>query len=302
VNPEFWQAFVPAMLARARARGIAHFALFGEVQTSRPDVALLARHTRVDGLPAVLDFAFAVALRDAVSGRAGTDVLARVFADDALYDGGAAAARRLPTFTGNHDDGRLGALLLAAQPPPDPAEAQQRVVLATALLLTLRGVPVLYYGDEQGFAGTGGDRDARQDMFASQVPQYLAQARIGPRRDAPADAFWPGHPLYRATAALARLRLAEPALRRGEQVVRADSPQPGLLAVSRREPDTGRELVLAFNTATHPVDARITVDAESQSFVSLAGDCEAQALAPGTYRVVVPPLSYLVCAARPTLQ
>ena len=29
-----------------------------------------------------------------------------------------------------------------------------------------RGQPVVYYGDEQGFTGDGGDKDARQDMFA----------------------------------------------------------------------------------------------------------------------------------------
>jgi glycosidase len=299
VNPEFWRAFVPAMMARARARGVAHFAMFGEVQTPRADVALLARHTRVDGLPAVLDFAFAAALRNAVSGRTGTDALARVFADDALYEGGAAAALCLPTFTGNHDDGRLGALLLAMNPAPDPAETLQRALLGNAMLLTLRGVPVLYYGDEQGFAGGNGDRGARQDMFATQAPQYRDEARIGPRRAAPPDAFWPEHPLYAATARLARMRLAQTALRRGEQVVRADSPGPGLLAVSRREPETGREIVLAFNTATHPVEARIAVDVASGSFESLAGTCDAQVLAPGSYRVVVPALSYLVCAAVP---
>ena len=33
----------------------------------------------------------------------------------------------------------------------------------------VRGQPVVYYGDEQGFIGDGGDKDARQDMFASQV-------------------------------------------------------------------------------------------------------------------------------------
>ena len=27
-----------------------------------------------------------------------------------------------------------------------------------------RGMPVVYYGDEQGFTGDGGDKDARQDM------------------------------------------------------------------------------------------------------------------------------------------
>ena len=31
-----------------------------------------------------------------------------------------------------------------------------------------RGNPVVYYGDEQGFTGAGGDQDARQDMFPSQ--------------------------------------------------------------------------------------------------------------------------------------
>ncbi|MEO7276475.1 MAG: alpha-amylase family glycosyl hydrolase, partial [Sphingomicrobium sp.] len=33
VNPEFWQAFAPAMLARAQARGIPNFHIFGEVAT-----------------------------------------------------------------------------------------------------------------------------------------------------------------------------------------------------------------------------------------------------------------------------
>src|SRR3546814_8208083 len=41
--------------------------------------------------------------------------------------------------------------------------------LAHAMLLTLRGVPVLYSGDEQGFTGDGGDQDAREDMFPSKV-------------------------------------------------------------------------------------------------------------------------------------
>ena len=35
-----------------------------------------------------------------------------------------------------------------------------------------RGNPVVYYGDEQGFTGAGGDQDARQDMFPSQSLQY----------------------------------------------------------------------------------------------------------------------------------
>ncbi len=42
-----------------------------------------------------------------------------------------------------------------------------------------RGNPVIYYGDEQGFTGTGGDQVARQTLFASQVPEYLDDDLLG---------------------------------------------------------------------------------------------------------------------------
>ncbi len=88
VDDGFWHAFVPAMQARAKARGIDNFYVFGEVFVESPDVATLARHTREGGMPTVLDFAFAAALRETVAGSAGTAVLARLFDGDALYEGG----------------------------------------------------------------------------------------------------------------------------------------------------------------------------------------------------------------------
>jgi alpha-amylase len=42
-----------------------------------------------------------------------------------------------------------------------------------------RGNLVIYYGDEQGFTGSGGDQVARQTMFASQVPDYLDDDLLG---------------------------------------------------------------------------------------------------------------------------
>ena len=89
VNPEFWQSFAPAMLNRARARGIPNFHIFGEVAADGVDVAQLARHTRVDKLPSVLDFGFARAVEKLVAGNEGTEVLARLYQDDGLYEGGA---------------------------------------------------------------------------------------------------------------------------------------------------------------------------------------------------------------------
>lgn len=296
VNAEFWQQFVPAMLSAARAAGIANFHIFGEVSTGEVDPALLAEHTRLDRLPAVLDFAFAAAVRETVAGRAGTEVLARLFDGDSLYEGGAPAAQQLPTFISNHDQGRFAYFVRRLRPGIGDEETLRRVLLAHAMLFTLRGVPVVYYGDEQGFAGRGGDQDARQDMFPSRVASYLSERPLG-GASGQGSHFDREHPLYRAIAELARLRSAHPALRRGPQVVRSYGKSPGLFAVSRFDPDGQGELVIAFNTSTTALSAQLRVEAGSEGFVSLHGKCAARASAPGSYHVEIGPLDYLVCAA-----
>ena len=296
VNPQFWQQFVPAMLQRARAAGIPNFHIFGEINTGAVDPAALAVHTRVDRLPAVLDFAFAAAVRETVAGSTGTELLARLFAGDALYEGGEQAALRLPTFVSNHDEGRFAHFVRSLRPGISDEEALQRVLLAHAMLLTLRGVPVLYYGDEQGFVGAGGDREARQDMFSTRVPSYLSDPGLGNGASGGSH-FNTQHRLYRALAELARLRTEHVALRRGRQIVRSYGPAPGLFAVSRIDPDNGAEIVIAFNTSTEVHGAQITTEPDSRHFVSLQGQCQDHPSAPGSYRVEVQPLSYVVCAS-----
>ncbi|KRA61397.1 alpha-amylase [Caulobacter sp. Root656] len=292
VNPEFWRAFVPAMLARARARGIPNFHLFGEVAETEP--GMLARFTRVDGYPAVLDFAFRGAVTDVVNGKAGTDVLTHLFAQDALYEGGEAAALRLPTFLGNHDMGRIGHFVRAAHPGASDDEITRRVILAHALMMFTRGVPVVYYGDEQGIVGEGGDKDARQDMFATQVAAYGAD-RLIDGASARGDHFRTDAPLYQAISTMARLRATEPALRRGRQVVRAAGDEPGLFAVSRMT--EGREVLVAFNTGLAPITAQVEVDAIAPAWRSVHGSCVAAATAPGSYRVEIGPLDYMICVS-----
>lgn len=298
VNPEFWQQFVPAMEAKAAARGIPNFTLFGEVATSQDDPGLLALHTRIDRMPAVLDFAFAAAVRATVAGSAGTDVLARLFEEDALYPEGVAA--RLPIFVSNHDMGRFAHFVRTAFPGAPDSEVLARVILAHAMMFTLRGVPVIYSGDEQGFAGIGGDQDARQDMFASKVQSYNDDPLVGTTSTAAQSNFNPEHPIYRAIRELAALRAAEPALRRGRQIVRDYSDRPGLFAVSRVDPATGREVLVAFNTARTPLEAQVEIDARSQHFHALHGACAAEPSAPGSYRVVLGPLAFVICASGET--
>ncbi len=294
VNPEFWQAFVPAMRARAKARGIPNFHIFGEV--ADPEVAALAQHTRIDKFPAVLDFAFNQAVIDVTSGK-GTDRLAKVFAADALYEGGPAAARRLPTFVSNHDAGRVATFIRQALPKIGQNELLQRVQLAQAMLLLLRGVPTVYSGDEQGFVSDGNDQDAREDMFGSKVASYNDNRLLGTDATTATASFNPGHPLFHEIATLARLRTSHPALTRGRQVTRFASEKPGLFAVSRFDPKTGAETVIAFNTSAEPWSGNVQVETASTIFRSLAGQCPANAVAPGSLSLSLPAFGFTVCAA-----
>jgi len=299
VNPEFWQQFVPAIVARARKDGIPNFHIFGEVATDEFDPAHTAVNTRVDKLPSVLDFGFLWAVRDVIAKDAGTDELAKLFRADALYEGGATAALRLPTFVSNHDSpGHIASAIRRARPNASDDELLKRVMLANAMLLTLRGVPAIYYGDEQGFVGKGGDQDARQDMFPSRVASYNEDKLLGTTWTTARSNFNPAHPLYQQIAALAHIRTSHPALTRGSQLIRYAQDKPGLFAMSRFEPGTGREMLLLFNSSMDMIRQNVRVETRSSSFEALAGNCPRASGAPGTVAVELPPLGYAVCNAR----
>ncbi|ALL15225.1 alpha-amylase [Caulobacter henricii] len=294
VEPAFWQAFIPAMQARARARGIENFHIFGEVFDT--DVAALARHTRVDGFPAVLDFAVQSAITDMVAGKAGTDRLARVFAGDVLYEGGAATALQLPTFLGNHDMGRFGYFVLKANPGISDAELLDRVTLGHALMMFSRGVPTIYYGDEQGFTGDGDYADSREDMFASQVASYNDNRLVGTTSTGPSDRFRTDGALYGRIAGMAGIRKGHPVLRSGRQLVRNQGDKPGLLAFSRLA--DGVEYLVVYNTGSVPVTAQVEVETSSGLWQSVHGVCAGASSAPGSYRVEIGPLDYKICVSK----
>jgi glycosidase len=298
VNPEFWAQFVPAMLARAKARGIPHFHIFGEVAYETLDVGMLARHTVVDKLPAVLDFAFRQAVLEAVTGRQEPGAWDKLVLGDALYAHGFDTAVTLPIFVSNHDAGRLGFYIRKALPDASDDEQLKREMLANAMLLTWRGVPTIYAGDEQGFAGDGGDQDAREDMLASRVAVYNDNRLIGTDTTTATAHFGEDHPLFRQIAMLARLRLSHPALTRGRLVLRVRGDKPGLVAVSRFDPTTGAEMLLAFNTSGDTVTRRIQVEVASTAFTTLAGSCAATASAPGSVTITLPAFGYAICEAR----
>ena len=294
VNPEFWQAFVPAMRARAKAKGIANFHIFAEIGSVELEPGKLALHTKVDGFPATIDFAFRRAVLDTVSG-SGTNKLWELFFQDPLYTNGEATARQQPTFISSHDHGRLGFYIRKAMPEISDSELLERVKLAHALMLTLRGVPTLYAGDEQGFVGDGWDKDARESLFASKVADYNDNRLLGTNNTTAQANFDLNHPLYRYIAELAALRRAHPALRRGEQKVRNYSDAPGLFAVSRIDPASGEEILLVFNTALTPLNANVELGTTAKSFTPLYGQCPTTLRAAGSIAVALPPLGLIAC-------
>lgn len=297
VDDAFWQRFIPAILAHAKAEGIPNFYLFGEAYALTPKD--LSRFTREAAFPAVLDFAFQQAAMHTVAEGAPTRRLKKLFDADRLYADGVAGAARLPTFLGNHDMGRFGFFLQPSQEKhADAAGMLKRALLGHALLLLARGVPVIYYGDEQGFTGDGGDQDAREDMFPSRVASYNDNRLIGSSTTTADDNFDPAHPLYRELAALAALRNAHPALRGGEQVVRYSESRAGLFAFSRIDRASGEELLVVLNTASVAREHTLPVAHGERAWRKLIGE-GSDTLTPlhAKVRVQMPPLSYTVYRA-----
>ncbi|MEM8799540.1 MAG: alpha-amylase family glycosyl hydrolase [Pseudomonadota bacterium] len=294
VNTSFWRRFLPAIAAAAEAKGRPHFYMFGEVFDPSP--AVLARFTHVDGLPTVLDFALQSRMRAVLSQGKSPMLLADLFKVDGIYKGGTKGAALLPTFVGNHDIGRFGYFLKSDRPTISDDEAFKRMRLAHALMIFARGVPVIYYGDEQGFTGDGGDQNAREDMFRSQVASYNDNDLMGTTRTTADDNFNTDHPLYQAIQTMTSLFHSHRPLRRGRQIVRfASDEEVGLFAISRQMDEPKDEYVFVINTSNQPMSQHIEVDVRSQNWQTLAGECEAQAAAPGSYMVTVPGLDYILC-------
>jgi glycosidase len=253
---------------------------------------MLARFTRVDRYPSVLDFAFQAAVLDTVARNGPTDRLTGLFERDILYAGGEKAALGLPTFLGNHDLGRLGHFIDAANPAASDGERLARAKLAHTLLLTLRGVPTIYYGDEQGMIGDGGDQDAREPLFPSRVASYNDNRLIGTTATPAAANFDTAHPLYRHIAGLAALRKAHPALRRGTQTVLASGSAPGLFVFERAH--AGERLLVAVNTAARAIEARAAIDPVVERLQPLDGACPAPD-APGSWRLSLLAFGHMIC-------
>ena len=102
------------------------------------------------GIDSVFDFPIFFNIRDVFAKDASLDTLSKTLAKDRLYPD----ASTLVTFLGNHDVPRF---------MHEPDVTIDRLKLAFTFLMTVRGTPCIYYGDEIAMTG-GNDPDNRRDF------------------------------------------------------------------------------------------------------------------------------------------
>jgi glycosidase len=254
--------------------------LIGEVFTGPGEASLdnLAAFLGPATLDSAFDFPLMWALRGAVADGAGgfDEVDAILAAGDARFAGsGATIARML----GNHDvtrfvseaAGDAGADPWGPSPAAQPAadEPYARLELGLAALMTLPGLPVLYYGDEIGLAG-GSDPDSRRVM--------PAEAELSPRRLQVLD----------RARQLGRLRRCSGALRSASWATL--HVEPRVWAYARGDAQSGEDAIVILHASTGPSDA--TVAGELLPPGAWVDALSGEAVATGSGQpVTVPPLS-----------
>jgi len=291
VNKEFWQQFLPEIMDHARKEGIPNFHIFGEAYDPVP--ATLARYTVEDGFDSMLDFAFQEILKSVVADGKPSITFEKLFDADVLFKGGKAQTTTLPVFTGNHDMGRFAGMVVASKPDISEEEQLQKIKLANAMTTFLRGIPVIYYGDEQGFSGGMFD-DGREDMFPSVTDGLKDRDLVGTDLTPAQSNFDRSHPLYKNLAMLGSIYHQNKTLKTGIQHIRRVETTGGVFAVSRTN-EVNEEYLVAFNADGKTRTVDISTDARSNTWKSILGDCPGASSATGSIRLTIPAYGTVVC-------
>jgi pullulanase-type alpha-1,6-glucosidase len=307
VNIEFWQQFAPALTGYAASVGNEDFFMFGEIFDADP--RFMSRYTTEGKLQAAVDFGFQANGANFANGNPTTE-LRDFFARDDFYTDTDSNAYSLPTFLGNHDMGRIGSFVRQRNADAADAELLQRDQLGHSLMYLTRGQPVVYYGDEQGFAAElgepqgVGDQRAREDMFPSQVAEYNDNDLIGTSATTADANYDPDHPLYEHMAALSELRDEHPALADGAQIHRYASSGAGVFAVSRIDAEDEVEYLVAANNAETAKTVVLPTFSDRMAFKGVwpAGTEQIVTDKEGRVSVTVPPLSAVVWQAAAPLK
>jgi glycosidase len=267
VDAAFWKQFVPKIREAAQQSGKNEFLIFGEV--ADPDSLTLSQYIVDRQTPGILDFSFQKKIIPFAQYGLDVEELAELFNQDDYFTTSYSNSGSLVTFLGNHDMGRVGRFISNGYSESELDKVLDRSKLAQALLFYLRGTPVVYYGDERGMVGSGGDKKSRQSMFATQVEEWKSEVRIGSPAIGNGSSFEGSHPLQEQISRIQGVIASHPGLRAGAQEVLIASG--GLFIVIRTL--KGKSYLVGFNGR----DANQSIDLNSlgvaQGWRLLDGGC-----------------------------
>jgi glycosidase len=258
VEPDAVETFGNAMREFALSIGKTNFFTFGEIYDDEKTIAAFTGRNGSGegfGIDAALDFPLFFKLPAVAKGFADVREIRSVFqarkdAEKDLLSSHGEAGRFFVSFLDNHDQ---------HERIQHPATPRDQVTLALALLFTLQGIPCVYYGTEQGLAGTV-DGAGRPDLSANESSREALWGKP--------PAFDEAHAAFRAIRALADLRASEAALTYGRLYFRDVSGNGvdfgpsfgpgGVVAFSRILVD--REVLVVANTGAAAFDGSVIVD------------------------------------------
>jgi hypothetical protein len=168
-------------------------------------------------------------------------------------------------------------------------------LLAHDVMFLTRGIPCVYYGDEVGMIGSGGDKAARQDMFSTRVQEWQEEARVWGDPIGIRNSFNIVTPLTVRLTQLNQLRKDNPALASGPQLVRS---QTGNVLVTSRIDQTNRiEYLVAFNSGKKDQTVTVNSSTPSSTFTTLLGSGKFSSDSSGKITLKVPAMGTLVLKA-----
>ena len=88
--------------------------------------------------------------------------------------------------------------------------------------------------------------------------------------------------------------------RLSKQAVRTYAQAPGLFSVSRFDPHSATEYLIAFNTSDKPLRAASVIGSSGLNLESLFGNCPAQTGVPGSVMLDIPAFGSIVCRIAPS--
>ena len=238
VDRRFWHDFHAAV-----HRVYPRFKTVGEVSGFDPVVASYfvggKANAGIDtGADTVFDFSLYHSLRNVILQDAPASSLEMVFESDWLFP----HPDWLVTFLGNHDTPRFMG---------EPGATPQKLNLAFALLLTLRGIPQIYAGDEIGLPG-GDDPDNRRD-FPGGFPGDSRNAFTQGGRTSDENT------VFAQLRELLHLRQQHPALRRGKYVHIYSDDRTLVYLRDFQQGRAAERLLILMNNADQARKVKVTV-------------------------------------------